>query len=303
MRRLSLTAFVLMAMALGVPSIHASNQDEANRIAQSINAVFPQYMVEVAYKDGKVRLRGEVNNESDRQRIVQLVKRIPNVQTVSADTVVVSHDNANMFASSVHPDTNIQLVSATQNIPAVPYDQNMNTAMVAQQGLQVANDAVSTAEDFNMGTSLQTVPDQGVVAGNGAPMGVQAGNFGAEGAIDVYANYPANTDGNFSGGYGPAPRGIPVSAGRNGQNGEPNLPNYSWPTTADYPNYAQVGYPKQYSASSFPYIGPFYPYPQVPLGWRKVTMEWHDGYWWLDFNDGSVNGPFSPLFRQPTKYR
>jgi len=32
-------------------------------------------------------------------------------------------------------------------------------------------------------------------------------------------------------------------------------------------------------------------------------MEWHDGYWWLDFNDGSQKGPFSPLFRQPSSYR
>ena len=30
---------------------------------------------------------------------------------------------------------------------------------------------------------------------------------------------------------------------------------------------------------SEPYIGPFYPYPQVPLGWRKVQLEWDDsGY-------------------------
>jgi hypothetical protein len=23
----------------------------------------------------------------------------------------------------------------------------------------------------------------------------------------------------------------------------------------------------------------------VPLGWRKVTMEWDDGWWMLDFKD------------------
>jgi hypothetical protein len=42
-------------------------------------------------------------------------------------------------------------------------------------------------------------------------------------------------------------------------------------------------YPTQYSPSAWPYIGPFYPYPQVPLGWRKVTLEWDDGWWFLDF--------------------
>ena len=63
----------------------------------------------------------------------------------------------------------------------------------------------------------------------------------------------------------------------------PNMPGYAWPSYAAHPNYAAVTYPKQYSATAWPYIGPFYPYPQVPLGWRKVTLEWDDGWWFLDF--------------------
>lgn len=78
---------------------------------------------------------------------------------------------------------------------------------------------------------------------------------------------------------------------------QPHLPNYSWPGYAAYPNYAALTYPKQYSPTAWPYIGPFYPYPQVPLGWRKVTLEWHDGWWFLDFDDCSSPGWFSGLFR------
>jgi hypothetical protein len=63
----------------------------------------------------------------------------------------------------------------------------------------------------------------------------------------------------------------------------PSLPGYAWPSYAAHPNYAAVSYPKQYSPSAWPYIGPFYPYPQVPLGWRKVTLKWDDGWWNLDF--------------------
>lgn len=63
----------------------------------------------------------------------------------------------------------------------------------------------------------------------------------------------------------------------------PQMPNYAWPSYAAHPNYAAVTYPKQYSASAWPYIGPFYPYPQVPLGWRRVSLEWDDGLWYLDF--------------------
>jgi hypothetical protein len=63
----------------------------------------------------------------------------------------------------------------------------------------------------------------------------------------------------------------------------PSMPGHAWPSYAAYPNYAAVTYPKQYSPTAWPYIGPFYPYPQVPLGWRKVTLEWDDGWWMLDF--------------------
>ncbi len=66
---------------------------------------------------------------------------------------------------------------------------------------------------------------------------------------------------------------------------QPHVPNYAWPSYAAYPNYAAVTYPQQYSPSCWPYMGPFYPYPQVPLGWRKVTLEWDDGWWMLDFKD------------------
>ena len=66
---------------------------------------------------------------------------------------------------------------------------------------------------------------------------------------------------------------------------EPQMPAYAWPSYASHPNYAAVTYPKQYAASAWPYIGPFYPYPQVPLGWRKVSLEWDDGWWMLDFKD------------------
>jgi osmotically-inducible protein OsmY len=77
---------------------------------------------------------------------------------------------------------------------------------------------------------------------------------------------------------------VPAAAGvARARFDNPAMPGYAWPSYAAYPNYAAVTYPRQYSPSAWPYIGPFYPYPQVPLGWRKVTMEWDDGWWWLDF--------------------
>lgn len=63
----------------------------------------------------------------------------------------------------------------------------------------------------------------------------------------------------------------------------PSVPDYAWPAYAQYPNSAAVSYPQQYSASAWPYIGPFYPYPQVPMGWRDATLRWDDGQWNLMF--------------------
>lgn len=79
--------------------------------------------------------------------------------------------------------------------------------------------------------------------------------------------------------YAPTPTGLPSHHVYD----QPNMPNYAWPSYAAYPNSAAVNYPQQYSASAWPYIGPFYPYPQVPLGWRRVELEWDDGYWQLNF--------------------
>ncbi len=60
----------------------------------------------------------------------------------------------------------------------------------------------------------------------------------------------------------------------------PTLPQYSWPTYAPYPNISRVAYPQSYPHNAFPYIGPFYPFPKVPLGWRSVKLEWEDGFWY-----------------------
>jgi hypothetical protein len=88
------------------------------------------------------------------------------------------------------------------------------------------------------------------------------------------------------GGMQPMPTGhVPGAIGQSVSYDSPQMPGYAWPSYAAYPNYAALTYPQQYSPAAWPYIGPFYPYPQVPLGWRKVTLEWDDGWWFLDFKD------------------
>jgi hypothetical protein len=116
----------------------------------------------------------------------------------------------------------------------------------------------------------------GYVGGPGAGGGQSAGGMGMAGG---------------AGGGGPMAMGgtgvgmPPVPMRGDG----PNMPNYAWPSYAASPNYAALQYPTQYSPTAWPYIGPFYPYPQVPLGWRRVSLEWDDGWWWLDFDERHIH--------------
>ena len=80
----------------------------------------------------------------------------------------------------------------------------------------------------------------------------------------------------------PAPLGVPGHAAPDIQ--APNLPPYAWPTYAPYNNLSRVAYPEAYPYNAFPFIGPYYPFPKVPLGWRKVTLEWEDGHWYIGRN-------------------
>jgi hypothetical protein len=77
----------------------------------------------------------------------------------------------------------------------------------------------------------------------------------------------------------PAPLGVPGQFSPD--MAAPNLPPHAWPTYAPYNNLSRVAYPETYPYNAFPFIGPYYPFPKVPLGWRKVTLEWEDGHWYL----------------------
>jgi hypothetical protein len=67
----------------------------------------------------------------------------------------------------------------------------------------------------------------------------------------------------------------------------PKMPGYAWPTYAPYNNYSRVAYPQLYPPNAWPYIGPLHPFPKVPPGWRKVQLEWQDGYWWYSTRGSS----------------
>ena len=77
----------------------------------------------------------------------------------------------------------------------------------------------------------------------------------------------------------PASMGMPGMGGAAG-GFAPQLPPNAWPTYAPHNNASRIAYPQSYPYNAFPFIGPFYPFPKVPLGWRSVSLTWEDGHWW-----------------------
>jgi hypothetical protein len=128
--------------------------------------------------------------------------------------------------------------------------------------------------------------------------------FGGGGGDIIYDGGPHGGPAYGGGGPGPmapgmAPMDGPAPVGPAGAPGGtsaavPNNPNYAWPSYAPYPNFSAVGYPTAYPWQAWPNIAPPYPYPEVPLDWRAVTLRWDDGIWWLDFKKNYTRPFFTP---------
>lgn len=240
----------------------ASDENAAQSIAKNLkqSGKLKDYRVGVKYEDGVAWLMGTVTSPQQKQIAEQLARQSEGVQHVVSKLEVerpegaLGSDEQLEFASNEMPAERQLAQRAPQrarsqqgNMP-VPYAR---TASGPQgRGIQAAN--------FSQ---AQYCPDGGCQPGGGGQMG--------------------------PGGMSPAAMGPrpPMAGGAAVSYDNPQMPGYAWPSYAASPNYAALTYPKQYSASAWPYIGPFYPYPQVPLGWRKVTLEWDDGWWNLDFSD------------------
>jgi hypothetical protein len=144
---------------------------------------------------------------------------------------------------------------------------------------------------------LQVV-DRTVLAAQYQPQLAMGHHGRAMGGMTTSAGVDGSVTGTVvgSGGYvsdgGPIPEGPAGGAG--GSGAMPGPPNYAWPSYAPYPNFSAVGYPTAYPWQAWPNIGPIYPYPEVPLDWRAVTLRWDDGIWWLDFKKHYTRPFFTP---------
>lgn len=211
--------------------------------------------VDVQSSGGVVQLTGQARSEAQRDQIVAIVRDVPGVTEIH-ESIEVSTSVRSLPAPALQEPAVAQL----QPMPAMG-----TPAQLASHPTQAAQ-PVQAAQPMPM----QYAGNQQHYAGHGVPAQMAA------------APMMGSPIGGVSG--TPVPM-APHSAVGAPRYDTPNLPNYAWPGYAAHPNYAALTYPQQYSPSAWPYIGPFYPYPQVPMGWRKVSLEWDDGWWFLDFTD------------------
>jgi hypothetical protein len=311
MQRL-LTVLVLAAIAavLFRPAL-AGNQEVADEIAKTLKSSgkLSNYKVEVQYRQGTARLKGHVQSRTQVNTALKLafqtagVKRVVNELAVSspASPQAASPKLAGQSPTNPKPPAGARPAAAPEvpsqatsavdwlkKVVASEQQQEPRGSAQPETGRR-AGRAQRVPSSFSPAPAKQvavtgavearTMPRRMIPRSAGRPIPIaytQAAGR-APGAQMPASPIPG----------GPLPAYVAGAAGgvAPARYDQPRLPNYSWPSYAAYPNYAGLTYPRQYSPTAWPYIGPFYPYPQVPLGWRKVTLEWDDGWWMLDFRD------------------
>ncbi|MEO0530697.1 MAG: BON domain-containing protein [Planctomycetota bacterium] len=223
----------------------------AGQVAQTLreSGQLQNYRVGVKYKDGVAWLLGSVTSQGQAATAVRLTSEIDGIAHVVNKLDIVA---AKAETKAVQP-ASLESPEAIESAPApLPPNPEAVPAQQASRGMPLPMQRMA---------GVQARMPQGQV---------QAAQYGAQ----------------YAGGM---PQGMSTAGAQGVSYDQANMPGYAWPSYAAHPNYAAVTYPKQYSASAWPYIGPFYPYPQVPLGWRKVTLEWDDGWWHLDFSHNEAH--------------
>ncbi len=232
------------------------------------------FNVDMRVEEGTVWFKGHVSNADQEMTILKTG------QAAAHFGVLQVVDDIEIIPSQAR-----QIAKATpaQNFSSPTSSTAAARKQVTQVGYQQGRSSVPAySASFSSGTpTVVTEPSTSSVFN--APTSTVIGNTPLP-----YDSAPVCL-GPDCGGYSDV--GQPIASGLSGNGGQalgsesPSLPGYAWPSYAAHPNFGNVSYPQQYSPSAWPYIGPFYPYPQVPLGWRKVTLEWDDGFWMLDFHD------------------
>jgi hypothetical protein len=275
MRRIWLQIAIAGIAALVPSAVWADGQEIAKQIGQNLktSGALSGYNIGVKVDGSTATLNGTVISAKQMDDALRIAEQTPGIDKVRNNLrVQAPASNAGLRQpTGLFNNSGIQQTANTTPSMPAPQQQQMAMAQYPQQYAAAPQQYAAAPRPLAMNNSPKPITgahlaSRQVVADPGVP--VQGMPVQGVGGAPMPTHIPSP---NMS----PAPMAYD----------SPNMPNYSWPSYAAHPNYAAVNYPRQYSASAWPYIGPFYPYPQVPMGWRKVTMEWDDGWWMLDFKD------------------
>lgn len=264
----ALAAATLLCPALATAD--TGNQSLADSVATQLRdgGQLQDYEIGVKVSDGTVLLNGRVANQDQLRTALRSVSYMKGVKkVVNRLTVAPSAKQAPAKKASLSRS----LKSFFVKQPAQQPQQAQRVATSYQRAPVRRTSATMTSP------APMVMRDDMVPMARQMPQQMRPQYRVAQRPMPIAGSYRGGPPQGYQ-----APRASGVAQARFEQ---PCMPNYAWPSYAASPNYAAVTVPRQYSATAFPYIGPFYPYPQVPLGWRKVSLEWDDGWWWIDFKD------------------
>jgi hypothetical protein len=315
-----LAATLLPATAGGAPT--SAEKAAAKRISTHIqqSGQLRNYRIGVTYKDGVATLAGTVASIEQRDKAIRLAKQVKGVKKIECqlecpEQLDDAEERAELTLAKTAPAPPTENPTANAEIDGGEYgfvagpaitpaqrQQNVRQASAQQQQAPFArtgrnrqmqqrprmprrNNMPLPQRRFHQDPAVRQTSGVYQAGGGYACEGPGGPMMGGPGMGGPGMGGPGMGGGGMMGGAEAMPAGFVPHGGARGPSYEnPQMPGYAWPSYASYPNYAALSYPQQYSPTAWPYIGPFYPYPQVPLAWRKVSLEWDDGWWFLDFS-------------------
>jgi hypothetical protein len=289
--------FLVLLAASSLPATSAIAQTAADKAtARQISTHLKEsgqlrnYRIGVTYQDGVALLTGSVASAEQRDTAIRLAEQVSGVSYVQSqlqypqEGASAAGGEARSLSTAfggkkrqTRPSEDTGVMQAYGDAGVVYGTQAERSPMLARTTSPAAGRRQMPRGNMPlpsprgaMNPAIQQAAAQGVYqAGGYCPPGYAGAMGGPAGGM----------------GMGAVPAGyVPHAHGRGPSYDNAHMPGYAWPSYASYPNYAALSYPQQYSPTAWPYIGPFYPYPQVPLAWRKVSLEWDDGWWFLDFS-------------------
>lgn len=298
--------YLIMLAAALAPAASASAETAAEKqMALRIGTHLKQsgqlhnYRVGVKYHNGIAILGGSVASSEQRDLAISLARQVKGVKQVDCKLQIAGSSEESASTSELNAGQTKQAKSSQlgtaafeepvgdaeevgQAFEAAPTAEFQPAPMIQQSPIQQApimqRQPMPQMHRSNMPVPAGRIPGMAPIRQTSAN-----GVYQAAGSCPCEGGGPGMAMGGMDG--GPAPMGfVPAGSGRGPSYDNAQMPGYAWPSYASYPNYAALTYPQQYSPTAWPYIGPFYPYPQVPLAWRKVSLEWDDGWWFLDFS-------------------